>query len=383
MNDNFYRSSYALINLDQLEHNFKTIKEQCSPDKFLYAVLKGDGYGHGILEMTQLALETNIDGIAVATLDEALMVRAHFPDVKILCLGIIDYQDIFIAAQEDITITIAHFEFIEFLNKLGLPYPLSIQIKVNTGMNRIGFNKFDDVKKALDMLSNIDNVTVDGIFTHFATAETDDETYLLQQINVFKKMVDNLKFDFNQIHCTNSASLLKMHDKIDFTNTNRVGIALYGALDHPIQNQYQLKSAFTLTSSISSINEYEHGTKIGYDNAYTINDSSEYIATLPIGYADIPTLENGMSVKTDKVNGNIVGLVCMDQTLVRFDKKVKIGDMVKIIDPDDSKLDILSYAHFCDAKPHCIFTNLTPRVPRIYTKNNKIIEIRNDLMHRK
>lgn len=382
MNDNFYRSSYALINLDQLEYNFKTIKEKCSPDKFLYAVLKGDGYGHGIIEMARLALETNMDGIAVATLDEALLIRRYFPDVKILCLGIIDYQDIFIAAQEDITITIAHFEFIEFLSKLGLTYPLNIQIKVNTGMNRIGFNKFDDVKKALDMLADVDNVTVDGIFTHFATAESDDETYLQQQIDIFKKMIDNLDFEFNQIHCTNSASLLKMHDKLDFTNANRVGIALYGALDHPIQDEYQLKSALTLVSSISSINEYENGTKIGYDNTYTTSDDIEYIATLAIGYADIPTLVNEIPLKTDKSEGHIVGAVCMDQTLARFDEKVKIGDLVKIIDPDDPKLNILAYAHFCDVKPHRVFTNMTPRVPRIYTKNDKIVEIRNDLMRR-
>lgn len=382
MNDNFYRSSYALINLDQLEYNFKTIKEQCSPDKFLYAVLKGDGYGHGILEMARLALETKMDGIAVATLDEALLIRRHFPDVKILCLGIIDCQDIFIAAQEDITITIAHFEFIEFLSKLGLTYPLNIQIKVNTGMNRIGFNKFDNVKKALDMLADIDNVTVDGIFTHFATAESNDESYLQQQIEIFKKMIDNLDFDFNQIHCTNSASLLKMHDKLDFTNANRVGIALYGALDHPIQDKFKLKSALTLVTSVSSINEYENGTKIGYDNTYTTSDDIEYIATLAIGYADIPTLVNEIPLKTDKADGHIVGSVCMDQTLARFDEKVKIGDLVKIIDPDDPKLNILAYARFCDVKPHRVFTNMTPRVPRIYTKNNKIVEIRNDLMRR-
>lgn len=382
MNDNFYRSSYALINLDQLEYNFKTIKEQCSPDKFLYAVLKGDGYGHGILEMARLALETNMDGIAVATLDEALLIRRYFPDVKILCLGIIDYQDIFIAAQEDITITVAHFEFIEFLSKLGLTYPLNIQIKVNTGMNRIGFNKFDDVKKALDMLADIDNVTVDGIFTHFATAESDDETYLQQQITIFKEMLDNLDFAFNQIHCTNSASLLKMHDKLDFTNTNRVGIALYGALDHPIQDEYQLKSALTLVSSISSINEYENGTKIGYDNTYVTSDDIEYIATLAIGYADIPTLVSEIPLKTDKSSGHIVGAVCMDQTLARFEEKVKIGDLVKIIDPNDPDLNILAYARFCDVKPHHVFTNMTPRVPRIYTKNDKIVEIRNDLMRR-
>lgn len=383
MNDNFYRTSYMLINLDQLETNFRIIKEECSPDKFLYAVVKGDGYGHGILEMTQLAINTGIDGIAVATLDEALLVRRYFPDVKILCLGIIDYQDIFIAAQEDITITIANFEFIEFLTKLGLTYPLSLHIKVNTGMNRIGFNKYDDVKKALDLLNDIDNITVDGIFTHFATAEFEDESYLLDQIEIFKKMIDNLDYEFNQIHCTNSASLLKMHDKLTFTNTNRVGIALYGSLDHPIQEKYHLKSALSLVTSINSINKYDHGTKIGYNNAYVTSDDIEYISTLPIGYADVPFLENEVLLKTETTSGHVVGNVCMDQIMARFDEKVKMGDLVKLIDPLDSEMNVVAYARARGVIPHQILTSLTARLPRLYLRDNDIITVRNDLIRYK
>jgi alanine racemase len=383
MNDNFYRTSYMLINLDQLETNFRIIKEECSPDKFLYAVVKGDGYGHGILEMTQLAINTGIDGIAVATLDEGLLVRRYFPDVKILCLGIIDYQDIFIAAQEDITITIANFEFIEFLTKLGLTYPLSLHIKVNTGMNRIGFNKYDDVKKALDLLNDIDNITVDGIFTHFATAEFEDESYLLDHIEIFKKMIDNLDYEFNQIHCTNSASLLKMHDKLTFTNTNRVGIALYGALDHPIQEKYHLKSALSLVTSINSINKYDHGTKIGYNNAYVTSDDIEYISTLPIGYADVPFLENEVLLKTETTSGHVVGNVCMDQIMARFDEKVKMGDLVKLIDPLDSEMNVVAYARARGVIPHQILTSLTARLPRLYLRDNDIITVRNDLIRYK
>jgi len=381
--NSYYRNSIIEINLDTLKNNINEVKEKCSKDKFLYAVIKGDAYGHGIKQMAEIAVESNADAVAVATLDEAMIIRKYQKDVKILCLGIIPDEDYEIACDNDITLTIANHHSLLVAAKANYSKPLNVQLKVNSGMNRIGFKELNEFEEVIEILEQNDKINIEGIFTHFATAEDyDKEDYLMMQLNSFKEIVTNLNYNFKQIHCTNSASLLKFHDKIDFTNTNRVGITLYGALEDKIQNEYNIKSAFVLKSKIAQVQVYPTGTKVGYSNRYTTSGTEEIIATIPLGYADgFARLHTASKVKCGDQYGVIVGSVCMDQLMIRFEKPVKIGDEIILIS-DDKEIDVFKRCKESQTITHEIFTRFSNRVPKAYFKNGQIIEIDNALLNK-
>ncbi|MDH6603111.1 alanine racemase [Bacilli bacterium PM5-9] len=381
--NNYYRNSIIEINLDTLKNNVNEVKNKCSKDKFLYAVIKGDAYGHGIKQMAEVVVESDANGIAVATLDEAIIVRQYQKNIKILCLGIIRDEDYGVAADNEITLTIANIHSANVVAKTKLNKKLDVHLKVNTGMNRIGFKEIPEFEEVIDILKQNENINIDGIFTHFATAEDyDKEDYLMMQLDKFRNVVTNLDFDFNQIHCTNSASILKLHDKIDFTTANRVGITLYGALQDKIQNKYNIKSAFVLKSKIAQVQEYPAGTKVGYSNRYTSQDSNEIIATIPLGYADgFARLHTNSKVKCNEQYGVIVGSVCMDQLMIKFENPVNIGDEVILIS-DDKEIDVFKRCEQAQTITHEIFTRFGNRVPKAYYKNGELIEIDNALLNK-
>ncbi|MEG0569958.1 MAG: alanine racemase, partial [Erysipelotrichales bacterium] len=245
--NNYYRDSYLEINVDTMLSNLKEIKEKCSSDKFLYAVIKGNGYGHGIIEMATMAQASKADGLAVATLDEALIVRKYIKDMKILCLGIIREQDYLIAAQHDITLTIANSTSIEHILNCNLVKDIKVHIKVNTGMNRIGFKEISEIEDAIEQLSTNDKIEIEGIFTHFATADGEQlREYFDMQFAKFKETIENLSYDFKHIHCSNSGTLLKHYDKMDFCTATRVGIAMYGGLEDEALNNFDVKAGLRL-----------------------------------------------------------------------------------------------------------------------------------------
>lgn len=379
--EKYYRNSVIEINLDTIKNNINEVKEKCSKDKFLYAVIKGDAYGHGIVQVANTVIKSNADGIAVATFDEAIIVRKYHKDIKILCLGIIRDEDVIEACNSDITIIAANLSSVKYMSQLSFEKKLNVQLKVNTGMNRIGVKTVSELKEFIELLSANKDINIDGIFMHFATAEDYDKVdYLNMQLNKFKEVVQELNYPFNQIHCTNSASLLKFNKNIDFTNTNRAGICLYGALEDVIQNEYNINSAFVLKTKINMVQVHDKGQKIGYSNRYTTEKDGEIVATIPIGYADgFARLHTGSKVKCNDQYGVVVGSVCMDQTMIKFDNMVNIGDEVFLIS-DDPEINVYKRCKEAQTITHEIFARFSNRVPKIYYEDNKIVEIDNALL---
>ncbi|MDR1782059.1 MAG: alanine racemase [Bacilli bacterium] len=380
--ENYYRNTWIEIDLDNIKHNINEIKEKCSKDKYLFAVIKGDAYGHGLKQVSDIVVESSADGCAVATLDEALLVKKYHKDLKTLVLGIIPDEQYQTACDNDITLTIATKESAQLLASLNLNKELLIHIKVNTGMNRIGFIDIDEIKEAITILEQNKKINIEGIFTHFATAEDyDKEDYLMMQLNRFKEVVTNLNYDFKYIHCTNSASLLKLHEHIDFTTANRCGIVLYCALEDKVLYQYDIKPTFKLKSKIAQVQVYEKGKKIGYSIRYTTEKDNEIIATIPIGYADGFARAHTLSkVKVKEQYGTIVGSICMDQLMIRFDDMVHINDEVILIDGYDKELNVFTRCKQAQTITHEIFTRFGNRVPKLYYKNKELVEIDNALL---
>lgn len=381
---NYYRDTVIEIDLDQIKNNLNEIKRKTSPTKFLYAVAKADAYGHGLKQISQTIIESEVDGIALATLGEALVAREQDKDIKILCLGSIPLNHLNTAAKNNITTTIFNIDYIEHLSNLKLENDLKVQIKVNTGMNRIGLNSSEEVKKAIKLLQNNENIIIDGIYTHFSSSEGYDKLsldYFDMQYKKFKTIIAEVDYPFNQIHCTNSSALLRKFDDDDFTNTHRVGSALYGILQDPIQDEYKIKAAYTLKSKIHHIATYSKDSYIGYDLAYQTQKDNEIIATLPIGYGDgLSRIFTGLKVRCDNQYGVIVGNICMDQIMVRFDNPVDLYADVYFIDPNDEQLSIYKRSDELIKITNEILTGFSIRIPKLFYKNNELIDIDSNIM---
>lgn len=383
MNRNsYYRNSFLEVDLDNLLHNINHVKTTCSNDKFLYIVVKGNGYGHGLLHVSYIVNKSLADGLAVATLDEAMAIRKHFSDIKILVLGLINVEDYIIASTNNITITIANDFMVKHLIDYDNNKQLDVHLKVNTGMNRIGFTDIESLKKSISFIKTKFNINLEGIYTHFATSESIDETYYNQQISSFKEVLSKINYPFQQIHCTNSGSLLKSHNDLDFTNANRVGIAIYGGLEHYITNNYNLKPTIKLKAIVSQVSSYPKGTAIGYSNNY-YTSKEEVIATIPLGYADgIFRALTNTQVRCHDELGLIVGNICMDQTMLSFKSDICIGDCITLID-DTPELSLTTRARQLNTITHEILTSFSSRLVRLYYSNNEIVDIQNDLISNK
>ena len=382
----YYRDSVLEIDLDIIKNNINNVINKFD-DKFIYVVVKGNGYGFGILEITQLAIQQGCSGIAVATLDEAFLIRSNFKDIPILCLGVINKRYLDQCAINDITITIPHLNYAKNIWESSLSKQLNVHIKVNTGMNRLGVKNATEVKQIIAYFEENNNLNIQGIFTHFATTDLSDqhyEDYFYNQVSYFKQILENVNYDFKQIHCSNSPALLKYNKEIDFCNTIRVGLIISGIYDPAIQDVLNIRSTIKVKSRITQISQFSKDEYLGYDNSYQVENENDYFAIIPIGHADgITSTYSGTLVKSNNQYGIIVGNICMDQAIVKFDNEVFIDDDIYIIDNDDEKINIFAKEKEQGITALELVEKFTTRLPKIYYQDKKIIKIVNPLLDNK
>ncbi|AIO18143.1 Alanine racemase [Candidatus Izimaplasma bacterium HR1] len=354
-----YRKTYAEVNLTNIYKNYSYIQNAARNIKVI-PVVKANAYGHGCIEVVDLLASIGVDQFAVSLLEEGLKLRSKFPDIEILIMGIVDDEGLIIASENDMTITISNFDQIEKLSNLS--QILKIHLKIDTGMNRLGFKSDKEIKMAFKLLKSNKFVELDGIYTHFSTADV-DKLYYDIQLNRFKYILDMLKYTFRMVHMSNSSSLIKYENDIDFTTHARLGISLYGlTLD---SNVNFLKTTFKLKTSISQIRHLEPGDKVGYGATY-VASQSEVIGILPIGYADGFIRRNkGGDVEINGRRYPIIGNICMDQMFIKIDESIRKTDEVTLfgglitIDEVAKRLDTINYEIICQ---------ITSRVPRKYIK---------------
>lgn len=353
-----YRDTYALIHLNYITKNIETLYQKTK--KPMMAILKANAYGHGYKQIAQLLKNhPHISMFGVATLKEAIDLRENGVSQDILILGAIPLEDLDLAIQYDITLSLFSLDYMnEIIQNYKNEKPVKVHIKIDTGMNRIGLKNTYEFEKVLSSCSP-DIFKVEGVFTHFATADDDhqNDAYYLQA-DLFNKMVKNHHFRY--VHCQNSASMMYHHD--DQTNLARIGIAMYG-VDPAGEESQELKQVMELYTKVVMIKKVCQGEKIGYGFTYTA-DSDQYIATLPIGYADgFIRANQGREVY---INGHyypIVGRVCMDQMMVKVDENVHLHDQVEIF---GSHISLARMAKELHTIPYEITCLLSERVERIY-----------------
>ncbi|MBS4202304.1 alanine racemase [Bacillus sp. FJAT-49732] len=365
----FYRDTWAEIDLDALYSNISQIREYLPKETNIFAAVKANAYGHGDIPTAKTVLAAGVHGLAVAFLDEALAIRDAGITAPILVLGATRAEDAGIAACKNISLTVFQLDWLQQAEKvIPTETSLRVHIKCDTGMGRIGITNEDELLKIDGFIRKSDRIIFEGIFTHFSTADQLNETYYNKQLSRFKYYLSCLETLPPYIHAANSAAALCHNDSL--FNTVRIGIAMYGLTpSDEIKDilPFNRKEVFSLHTKIVHVKKLHAGEKVGYGADYCASED-EWIATLPIGYADgwIRKLR-GFEVIADGEMVPIVGKICMDQTMIRLPRNMPVGTQVTLIgkqkelyisvDDVATKLETINYEVTC---------TITSRVPRVY-----------------
>lgn len=365
--DIIYRPTKAIIDLEAIDHNMKVLKERVGAARVM-AVVKADAYGHGIVQIAKQALKSGAEMLAVATPDEALYLRDHAVDAEILILGASPVSFLGEAVKRNITVTAYSLEWMEAAaaGLEGTDAPLKIHLKFDTGMRRIGFEP-EEAEAAFAVAAN-PVFEVAGMFTHFATADEAANPLFLEQAERIKAIRQKWNGGPLLFHVSNSAAaILKPELAFDAV---RIGISLYGiAPSSYVKNEMhlELKQAMGLETEIIHVKKVKKGDKVSYGATYT-SDEDEWIATLPIGYAD--GLLRGLQGQEVLVGGQrmpIIGRICMDQCMIRLPEKIAVGEKVQLLGTQlNDTISIEEWAEKLGTIPYEIPCILTARVPRLY-----------------
>lgn len=354
-----HRDTYAIINLKYLKENIETTYKKFK--RPLMAVIKADAYGHGYKEVASYIKDLDyIEMFAVATLPEAIELRELGIKKGILILGAVPTtkEEIELAIRYDISLTMISLDYMHHLQTLITDQPLKIHIKLDTGMHRIGLMSKEELDEMLQTIDR-DKFILEGIFTHYATADGEIEAFEKQQ-NMFYSLIDCQ--DFKYIHCCNSAAMTYHQDT--GSNLGRIGIVMYG-IDPAGNESDEYKQVMSLYSKVSMVKKIKAGDRVGYGLTYTAKQD-EYIATLPIGYADgIIRKNQGRKVYINGSYFEIIGRVCMDQMMVKVDETIKAGDKVEIF---GDHISLASMAKDLETIPYEIICLISKRVERLYIK---------------
>lgn len=355
-----YRDTYALIRLDYLKNNVDTLYQKVQ--KPMMAIIKANAYGHGYQQVAQVLKDhEHISMFGVATLKEAIDLRNAGVQKDILVLGAIPLEDLDMVIDNDITLTLYSKEYMqEIIYLYHHQKPVKVHIKIDTGMNRLGFKTKEEFENILAMCPT-SIFQIDGVFTHFATADDpmQDEAYF-KQVKCFHEMIQG--HDFKYIHCQNSASMM-YHEKTQ-SNMTRIGIAMYG-VDPAGEECETLQQVMSLYTKVAMVKKVRAGEHIGYGYTYQAKED-EYIATLPIGYADgFIRANQGRCVYIQGKEYPIVGRVCMDQMMVKVDETIKVHDQVEIF---GEHITLARMAKELKTIPYEITCLVSERVERIYQK---------------
>lgn len=355
---NRYRPTIAEIHLDCIINNYKSIKQKVN-GKTVIPVVKADAYGHGDIHVVSTLYNIGVRIFAVSLIEEAINLRNRFKDINILIFGQVSTKDLPDLSKNEITFTISDDTMISAV--LSSDLNLKFHINVDTGMNRLGLKSFATITHFMKEIESNNNLELEGIYTHLATADS-DEDYSMEQIQKFKNIIEKLPYKPPMIHLSNSSSSIKYEQSMDFTTHVRLGIMLYGlSLE---KDDTFLKPAMVFKTKINYIKSLKAHEFVSYNITYQAQ-KDETIAVLPVGYADGFIRKNqGGFVSINKKKYEIIGRVCMDLTMIRIDDAVSLqddvilmGDDVVTIDDVAKRLDTINYEVVC---------LVSKRVPRIY-----------------
>lgn len=362
-----HRHTPAIIHLQAIRNNIEHYKHFIDKQPEIWAVVKANAYGHGAVKVAQ-AVASHVQGFCISNLDEALELRNNDITLPLLVLSGIVPDNADLARDMDITLTVPSVEWLELVIKESTTdlSGLKVHVAVDTGMGRIGVKTTEEINE-IYRLAEQHCIEIEGIFTHFATADEKDTDKLQEQSEKFEDILSKLPYRPRYIHSTNSAAGLWHSNQVQ--DIERLGIAMYGLnpsgtlIDLP----YQLEPALTLQSEITHMKKIEAGETVGYGATFEASEET-YIGTVSIGYADGWTREmQGFHVLIDGQEAEIVGRISMDQMTIKCDKYYPIGTLVTLIGRDgDKEISVDDIAKWRKTINYEIICLLSDRIYRIY-----------------
>ncbi|HBG27026.1 MAG: alanine racemase [Planctomycetes bacterium GWF2_41_51] len=356
-------------------NNLKAVKTLCKPETKLCAVIKANGYGHGIREIVKILKQGQVDFFAVANVYEAAYIADIVGEAKILVLEPVHTsyspEAVRLCAAKGIHCAIVDVEALKFVQDCLKDSNdiLNVHIKVETGMGRCGI----DAKKAAQLIKKIQtlkNLRLAGVYTHFSTAAEKNLTYAEYQLQNFQTFLSSqslLACKDVIIHSANSAAMLNMPQA--HFDMVRCGIALFGWVEHPDLLKIKLEPAMKFEVPVVQLNHYKKGQPIGYGR--TFSAWRDIVgAIVPIGYADNywRVYSNNAFMKVGDKFAQVIGRVSMDKTIIDVTDipDVKVGQYVTVIDNDPQSLcSVYRQAEMADTICHEVLTSLPARALRI------------------
>ncbi len=316
-----FDSAWLEIDLDAIKLNIQNIRKHVGKQIKIMAIVKGNGYGHDAIEISNLILEQGVEQLAVARIEEAVFLRKSNIKAPILVLGAALPEQFKLYIDYQIMASISDLENVYKFNDIAakLNKKIKLHLKIDTGMGRLGINPqvLKDFYNGFNKLSNIEIV---GVFTHFSTADERDKSYTYYQFRLFKEIADLIKginiIPRPSFHAANSGAILDLPET--WLDMVRPGCLIYGLYpSDEVKRTIKLFPALSFKSRIVLIKEIKAGNFIGYGKSYQTKRDT-IVATLPVGYADgYPrSLSNSGQVL---IRGNlapVIGRVCMDQMMV-------------------------------------------------------------------
>ncbi|MFZ4622103.1 MAG: alanine racemase [Bacteroidota bacterium] len=363
------RDTYAVIDLDAVEHNLTLIKNEIPLEK-VYAVVKANAYGHGLTAFTRFLYGMGVRHFAVACLKEALELYSDAKEISadatILIMGYTSNRLLSEFREYPFVFTIFSLEQARILN--GASRTVPVEIKVNTGFNRLGERPDERFLKEVTEIHNLNNILINGIFSHLRLAEKDED---LRQISDFERFCNTLPFSNFRRHICDSIGFIQYpFARFDMV---RLGAILYGLVpDRQLHLGY--RPTLSLYSEIAHRITVHKGEGIAYDEQFKA-PSEMTIAVIPIGYGDgyKRSLSNQGSVYVIGRLCPVISTICMDQLTVDVTGlNLRTGDPVELIGPN---IPVRNIAAIARTNRNDIVASLSTRIERRYTQGDTVVKI--------
>jgi len=375
---------WAEIDLDALVHNYKQIQKLVNPQTKMLSVVKANAYGHGAVQCARALCTAGAENLAVASLEEALELRRADINISILILGYVPSCEADTLIHYNLTATVYTTEFARALSVAAVRQnkQARIHIKVNTGMERIGF-ECEEVEQMLEVY-HLPGLYTEGIFSHLACADCPDSSAVHTQYQRFMTAADKLKAAGAHIpfrHLLNSAGIFDFPEyQLDMV---RPGIILYGYYPSAAVRErgITLRPVMSLKTRVIHLHQIAPGTGVSYGWTFTAK-TPMLVATIPVGYADgyCRLLSNRAHMLSCGQRVPVIGKICMDQCMIDVTSvhTIHVGSEITIMGKGgEAAVTAEELAQLSETISYEILCAIGKRVPRLYYENGEAVGVLN------
>ena len=375
-------TTYAAIDLDALDRNIRAMQDRIGPSVELIPVIKANAYGHGAVPVGRAALVSGVKRLAVARPDEGVQLRRAGIEAPVLVMGYAIPAEAGLYVENHLTATVNTLDVAEALSaraaRLGVT--ATVHLKVDTGMGRFGLLP-DEVVPFAGKIGRLPHVDLEGIFTHFATSDEQDKTYVNQQLERFVHVLDELRaagIEVRLRHAANSGAILDTPEA--YFDAVRSGVMTYGMYpSDQVSHSIPLQPILSLHSHVGRVRTLPTGSTVGYGRMWTAARPTT-VALIPIGYGDgyRRSLTNRGVMLIGGRRAPLIGRVSMDQIVADITDLdgVQQNDPVVLLGRQgDECLTAEELAFLAGTINYEVTTGLLPRLPRLYLRGGEVVEV--------